>query len=69
MWSKVLAYQSGGTTSSGPLPTNTAQRWRSMFVDEIESPVVSDDPWETADNHSPDTNYIDNLVLKVGGLA
>lgn len=37
-----------------------------MFVDEIEEPVISDGPWETADNYSPGTNGIDDLEVSVG---
>jgi hypothetical protein len=62
---KVLAYQSGGTTSLGALPTGAQQRWRSMFVDDIEHPTITDDHWETADNYSPDSNCIDHLAVHV----
>lgn len=36
----MLAYQAGGATSSGPLPAHTHQRWRTMFTDEIEDPIL-----------------------------
>lgn len=49
---KLLAYQSGGTTSQGAPPDDPRQRWRSMFVDEIEGAVLTDGPWETAANYS-----------------
>jgi hypothetical protein len=62
---KVLAYQSGGTTSIGALTPSTRQRWRSMFVDEIEHPTITDDRWETADNYSPDSNCIDEVAVQV----
>ena len=56
---KVLAYQAGGTTSHGALLGDPRQRWRSMFVDEIEAPVIIDGPWETADNFSLASNCMD----------
>ena len=62
---KVLAYQADGTTSHGALPNNTRQRWRSLFIDEIENPEITDDRWESADNYTPDTNAIDHLELAV----
>lgn len=62
---KLLAYQSAGTTSIGTLPTDTHQRWRSMFIDEIEHATITDDPWQTADNYSPDTNAIDEVIISV----
>lgn len=59
---KLLSYQAGTTTT----PSAPRQRWRSMFVDEIERPVISDGPWETADNYSPRTIGIDDLELSIG---
>jgi hypothetical protein len=60
---KVLVYQSAGATTTGALPAATNQRWRSMFVDEIEDPTITDDQWQTADNYTPHTNGIDTLAL------
>lgn len=53
---KVLAYQAAGTTSLGALHDDPRQRWRSMFVDEMERPTISDHPWQTADNGSGQSN-------------
>ncbi len=62
---KVLAYQAGGTTSRGAVPTDPDQRWRSLFVDEIEDPTITDGPWQTAANRSLDSNGIDELELHI----
>ena len=62
---KVLAFQAGGNTSEGVLPQDPRQRWRSMFVDEIEGLVITDDSWATADNYSLNTNCIDTLEMSV----
>jgi hypothetical protein len=63
---KVLAYQAGGATTAGPLPADTTQRWRSLFVDQIEDPIITDDDWETADNYSYSrTNCIAQLAIAV----
>ena len=62
---KVLAYQSDGTTSQGALPDDTRQRWRSLFVDEIENPEITNDAWESADNYTPNTNAIDHRELAI----
>jgi hypothetical protein len=62
---KLLAYQTAGTTSRGGLPADPRQRWRSMFVDEIEHPVITDEPWQTADNYTPTSNGIDHLEIDV----
>ena len=47
------------------LPAEPQQRWRSMFVDEIEAAVFTDDPWGTADNYSLSTNAIDQVELAI----
>jgi predicted DNA-binding transcriptional regulator YafY len=61
---KVLAYQVGGT-SHGGLSTDPRQRWRCMFVDEIDDAMITDGPWKTADNYSHDSNCIDDLEIEV----
>lgn len=60
---KLLAYQTAGKTSHGQLPAEPQQRWRSMFVDEIEDAVLTDDPWQTADNYSLSTNALDRVEI------
>jgi hypothetical protein len=63
---KVLTYQSAGSTSSGPLPDASHDRWRSLFVDEIEDPtIVSDARWDTADNYTYHSNGIDEVEVFV----
>ncbi len=64
---KVLAYQGDGTTSQGTLTVDPRQRWRSMFVDEIQDAVITDEPWQTADNYSSATAGISDLHLDVSG--
>ena len=59
---KVLAYQSGGTTSRGALPPGP-HAWRSMFIDEIEDLSVTEGPWQTAPNFSHDSNCFDVLEI------
>ncbi|MGH7527345.1 MAG: hypothetical protein ACREMX_11655 [Gemmatimonadales bacterium] len=65
---KVLAYQAGGATSQGPLPDDPQQRWRSMFIDEVEDAMIAEGlwAWETADNYSPTSNCIDELDIAIG---
>ena len=62
---KVLSYQKAGSTSSGELPADPRQRWRSMFVDEIESPELVDGAWETASNASTNSTCIDEVAITV----
>lgn len=62
---KLLAYQADGTTSHGAPATDPRQRWRTMFIDEIEDPAMTDDPWQTADNYTPNSNGIDQLELDI----
>lgn len=62
---KVLSYQASGTTSGGILPKDPRERWRSMFVDEIEDVTITGGRWETADNYSLRSNGIDNVETAV----
>jgi len=63
---KVLAYQAGGTTSSGELSPRRQQHWRSLFVDEIEDAVtVPSHPWHSADNYSSQSNCVDEIALQI----
>jgi hypothetical protein len=49
----VLGYQTSGQTSTGTLPTDPRQRWRCMFIDEIDHIAADDSAWGTADNYNP----------------
>lgn len=51
----LLGYQTGGQTSTGALPADPRQRWRCMFVDEVDQIVAADpaSPWGTAENYNP----------------
>ena len=67
---KVFAYQTAGSTSSGALPQVSSDRWRSLFVDEIEDPtIVPDACWDTADNYTPHSNGIDEVEVLVKSLT
>ena len=63
---KLLAYQTSGPTSTGALPADPHQRWRSLFLDDIEHPVIIDAAWQTADNYTPThANGIEILAIAV----
>lgn len=51
----LLAYQSGGETTTGTLPVDPRKRWRCLFVDEVDqvAPAGPDNEWGTADNYNP----------------
>ena len=66
---KVLAYQPDHTTSPDRPPAEARQQWRSMYVDEIENPAITDDPWQTADNYTPTCNNIDELEIDVNSVS
>ena len=61
---KVLAYQVDGTTSQGRLPEDPAQRWRSLFVSDIDQAVVVEGAWQSGPNYSPTHNGIDQVALQ-----
>lgn len=60
---KLLAYQTDGATSTGTLPDDTRQRWRSLFIDEIEQADIAISPWQTADNYTTTSNGIDRHAI------
>jgi hypothetical protein len=65
----LLAFQSGGQTSTGVLPADPRKRWRCMFVDEIDQ-VFAAKPasaWRTADNYnaSHPFNAIDEVSIAI----
>ena len=70
---KLLAYQVGGETSAGRLAALEGERWRSMFVDEIEGPLVVVGPWRTARNYRPAPEAVGmdctELAVPVGRAA
>jgi hypothetical protein len=59
---KALVYQ---TTIFAPTSAPDPQGWRSLYVDEILEPTITDDHWQTADNYSVHTNGIDTLAAAV----
>jgi hypothetical protein len=50
----VLAYQTGGQTSTGALPADPRKRWRCLYIDEIDQVVAENTAcrWGTADNYN-----------------
>ena len=51
----LLGYQTSGQTTTGTLPADPRQRWRCMFIDEIDHIDIADpaSAWGTADNYNP----------------
>lgn len=64
----LLAYQTGGYTTTGALPTDPRHRWRCMHIDQIDHLIA--DPtskWETADNYNPTRPFpaIDHTAIAI----
>ncbi|MDA8060874.1 MAG: hypothetical protein M0T80_00335 [Actinomycetota bacterium] len=62
---KVVVYQVEPTVTRSGHSADPWQRWRSMFVEEIEHAVITDAPWRSADNYTPICNNIDDVVIEV----
>jgi hypothetical protein len=58
---KVLVFQAAVIDSHSSDPVG----WRSMFVDEIEDAVISEDSWRTADNYTSHGTGIDALSAAI----
>ena len=61
---KVLSYQVDAAAASGA-PVRRDQRWRLMFVDEIEDATLVDGEWQTASNYACNCDGIDVVELAV----
>lgn len=65
----LLAYQTGGHTTAGTLPTDPRLRWRCMFVDEVDQVVAAgpDSAWASADNYNPSRPFhvIDEVAVAI----
>jgi len=66
---KLLAYQPEPATTHSATATDPPQPWRSLFVDEIKDPAITDHAWQTADNYTPDCNNIDEVEIDVNSQA
>ncbi|MGH9177053.1 MAG: hypothetical protein ACRD0N_00665 [Acidimicrobiales bacterium] len=64
---RVLSYQAAGSTSRGSLSADRRQRWRWMFVDEIDGATMTDDPWQSADNYRPGGTGVETIAVAVNG--
>ena len=68
----LLGYQTGGQTSSGALAADPRQRWRCLFVDDVDQVLVDmSAPWGTADNYNPAHPFpaIDEVTVAITQLA
>ncbi len=65
----LLAYQTGGHTTSGTLPADPRRRWRNLFVDDIDHACLADPAttWQTAENYNAahPFNSIDHLAIAI----
>lgn len=65
----LLAYQTGGHTTTGELPADPRKRWRCMHIDEIEhvTPADPTSTWQTADNYNPTRPFpaIDHTTIAI----
>lgn len=59
---KTLVYQAAIIDAP---PHRDPCGWRSLFVDDIEDLVITDDPWRTAPNYTPHSNGIDTLAAAI----
>jgi hypothetical protein len=59
---KALVYQ---TAIVDHHSTHDPRGWRSLFVDEIQDAIITNDQWHTAHNYTPDTTGIDTLAAAV----
>jgi len=65
----LLGYQTGGQTSTGALPADPRQRWRCLYIDEIDHIVAENTAccWATADNYNSSHPFpaIDEVTIAI----
>jgi hypothetical protein len=49
---RVLCYQYGGESESGPGPPGSPSNWRCIALEELSKVKLLPGPWRTAPNHS-----------------
>jgi len=65
----LLASQPAPATTHSATVTDPRQQRRSLFVDEMNDPALTDHAWQTADNDTPDCNEIDEVEIDVSSHA
>lgn len=60
---KLLSYQPTAATAAAAY--DPRQRWRSMFVDELEDLAITDAPWTTAANYTANAIGIDIIEIAI----
>jgi len=65
----LLASQPAPATTHSATVTDLRQQRRSLFVDEMNDPALTDHAWQTADNDTPDCNEIDEVEIDVSSHA
>jgi hypothetical protein len=65
----LLAYQTGGQTSTAALPPDPRQRWRCLYLDQIDQvfPAEQQTTWQTANNYNPAHPFpaIDTVTIAI----
>jgi hypothetical protein len=61
----VLCYQYGGQSTRPIMPPGSPDNWRCMFVDELRSVEVIDEPWVTAPIHTRPQNCVQIIDAQV----
>lgn len=63
----MLAYQSGGESSSGPVRVGSGhiQNWRCMQVAKLKDVSFTSGDWATAENHSTPSKCVDQIIAQV----
>ena len=67
----VLGYQTGGHTTTGSLDPDPRNRWRCLYVDEIDDVTLADPAsrWATPGNYNPTQPFpagvIDELAIAI----
>jgi len=65
----LLTSQAEPATTHNATATDPRQPRRSLFVDEMNDPALTNHAWPTADNDTPNCNDIDEVEIDVNSHA
>jgi len=62
---QALFYQFGGSTSKGPITSDTKDNWKCMIISKFQNVTVKDGEWHTFENHSRPSTCTDVIDVEV----
>ena len=62
---QLIAYQSGGSSSSGPIVLGSDRNWRCMELAKLSDVEIIEGEWVSVSEHSRPTTCLDEITAEV----